>query len=102
MWPKIAYKVIDNGLARVNMSPSEGQLCFAIWHKTYSKGRNMGKISVEHFAEMTGIKRRKVRKTLERLEERRVIRRERGCVGFNPNCREWVRKASDRKRRYQP
>ena len=77
-------------LCRINLSPYETRILFAVWRKTYGfKDKFTGKrkkkdwISRGQFAQMTGLDRRLVSRALKGLEIKGVISRDDKNVSFS-------------------
>lgn len=87
-------------LMRIDLSPTETRILFAVWRKTYGfKDKTTGKpkkrdwISVSQFEQLTGLPRRSVTRALEGLVEKNIIERKNGVTGFSKNFMNQERKA---------
>lgn len=90
------YTAIHNdvleALMRVDLSPTETRVLFAIWRKTYGfVDRRTGKpkkydwISLSQFEAMTDLPRRSVTRALSGLIKKNIVERNGRATGFSKN-----------------
>ena len=89
----IANEIVE-ALARINISPYEYRVLWALWRKTYGWHRTRTEISVTLFMMITGLDRRHISRTIDKLIERRIVVAHRGTVrtvnyGFNKDYTKW-------------
>lgn len=95
-WMKF-HNAIWELLARANLTSMEFRCLMFLFRKTYGHKKKMDAISLSQWQEGTGIEKRNVKRTLERLEKRNVIiceggGRGRGKIasyGFNKYFEKW-------------
>lgn len=68
----IAHEIAE-ALMKINLSPYEYRILWAIWRKTYGWHKKRDRISITQFQKMTGLKRQNVSRTLKRLVNRNII-----------------------------
>ena len=101
----IAHQLAE-ALMRVNITPLEYRIIWAIWRKTYGWHKDTEAIPLRMFEKMTRLDRRNITRVIYRLEEKRMIKVERGhkvnYYQFNLNYLTWKVDASleDVGRRY--
>lgn len=85
----IHHDVLD-ALMKINLSPYETRILFAIWRKTYGfvdratgKQKKSDWISLSQFSLMTGLDRRLVNRALQGLKKKSVISRDDKRTGFS-------------------
>ena len=92
-YTRIANETIDNGLARVNLSPCEYRILWTLWRKTYGFGKTEDTISLTQFEKYTGMERRNVKRTINTLVSKNIILEEKkgyiNTYGFNKNYESW-------------
>ncbi|MBW1854926.1 MAG: replication protein [Deltaproteobacteria bacterium] len=75
-YTRVANDLIEGGFARTNFSAYESRVLWVLLRKTYGWQKKEDKISVSQFVEKTGIKRRHVQRTVDKLEGRNIIIRD--------------------------
>jgi len=69
---RIANEIVDQ-LSRINLSPYESRVLWAIWRKTYGWHKKSDRISYTQFQQMTGLDRWHIARTIKRLKARNII-----------------------------
>jgi len=64
---------IAEALAKTQLSGYESRVLWVLWRKTYGWHKKKDRISVSQFSQATGIPRRHIHKTLQRLVERNIV-----------------------------
>ena len=60
-------------LAKTQLSGYESRVLWVLWRKTYGWHKKKDRISISQFSQATGIARRHIHKTLQRLIERHIV-----------------------------
>jgi len=68
----IANEIVEQ-LAKIQLSGYESRMLWVIWRKTYGWHKKKDVISISQFQKFTGLDRRHVQRTLNRLIERNII-----------------------------
>ena len=69
---KIANEIVEQ-LARTQLSGYESRILWVIWRKIYGWNKKQDIISISQFQKLTGLDRRHVQRTLNRLIERNIV-----------------------------
>ncbi|MCK5185894.1 MAG: replication protein, partial [Deltaproteobacteria bacterium] len=94
-YTRVANDLIEMGFARTNFSAYESRVLWVLLRKTYGWQKKEDKISVSQFVEKTGIKRRHVQRTVDKLEGRNIIIRDKETYthtySLQKDCEQWDR-----------
>ena len=64
---------IAEALARINLFAYESRILWVIWRQTYGWHKKLDRISVTQFQKKTGLDRRNLARTLDRLVNRKIV-----------------------------
>jgi len=87
-YTRIANEIID-ALMRINLSPYQSRILWAIWRTTYGFQKKQDWISNGQLVEMTGIKKSHVSRTMRELRERHIVTSSGNKIAFNKDYQQW-------------
>ncbi len=95
-YTRVANEILDN-IAKINLSPYESRVLWAIIRLTYGWHKKVARISLGQLSELTGIKRNKMSGIIKRLEKQLLIVvdrtvRSRLYISFQKDYELWCRK----------
>ncbi len=89
---QIPNDLIEDGMARINLSPNESKIVWTIMRKTFGWHKDRDAISISQFAEATGLDRRHVQRSLKTLVARNIISKWDGHINayaMQMDCSRW-------------
>jgi len=87
---KIANELVE-ALCKINLSPYESRVLWAIIRKTYGWGKKMDKIAQSQIVEMTGIPKGHISRAMKSLTLRAIVTSSGNKrIGVNKNYEQWL------------
>ena len=91
---RIANEIAE-ALCRMNLSAYQSRILWALWRSTYGWNKKAWTVSIGRFQRLTGMKRRHVQRTLNKLIERNIIIKVavtgyKNLYGFQKDYERWV------------
>ena len=89
---RIANELIDKGFTQINLSAYETRTLWVLLRSTYGWQKEEDPISVSQYMEKTGIKRRHVQRTLNRMVSRNIFFKKDGYIntyGLQKDYEKW-------------
>jgi phage replication O-like protein O len=85
---RLANEIIE-ALMRTNLSAYQSRILWAIWRETYGHQKKQDWISNSQLAEMTGIKKGHVSRTIKELLTRNIVTKSGNKIGFCKDYTQW-------------
>tara|TARA_Y100000310_G_C20665633_1_gene807324 strand:- start:621 stop:1427 length:807 start_codon:yes stop_codon:yes gene_type:complete len=86
---RIANEVLDH-LVQTYIAPNQWQVLLFILRKTYGYGKRIDWITNSQIVDATGLVKSTISRALKVLEERRIIVRDKKCIGFQKDWEQWL------------